>query len=196
MKSSSVVLRVLNVRHSEWKLVKTLFLFEFFQGAAIAFFFTGAFALFLGKFQIFELPKVLIYSSFLLWAASYIYSKLEAKLKITTLAKVVTVFMALSILAFRLAVDAMPPVFLFLMLAWFNVLYLLNNLEFWGITSLLFDVRQSKRLFGLISAGDIPAKFIGYTLALLVVGSIGTANLLWIGMGCMVASFPCIIAIE
>ena len=29
----------------------------------------------------------------------------------------------------------------------------------------LFDVRQSKRLFAVISGGDIPAKFIGYTMA-------------------------------
>jgi hypothetical protein len=90
-------------------------------------------------------------------------------MNIITLAKSMTLFIALSFLLFRFSVDAMPPAFLYLMLAWFNVLYLLNNLEFWGITSLLFDVRQSKRLFGLISAGDIPAKFIGYTLALVLV---------------------------
>jgi hypothetical protein len=82
------------------------------------------------------------------------------------------------------------------MIAWFNMLYLLNNLEFWGITSLLFDVRQSKRLFGLISSGDIPAKFVGYTMALLLVSYIGTANLLWVGFFCMLASLPCIIIIE
>ena len=120
----------------------------------------------------------------------------KAKLNIITLAKGITLFMAVSFLLFRFAVDAMPPAFLYLMLAWFNVLYLLNNLEFWGITSLLFDVRQSKRLFGLISAGDIPAKFIGYTLALLLVSFIGTANLLWVGFACILASLPSLYAIE
>jgi hypothetical protein len=78
-------------------------------------------------------------------------------MKITTLARYLTVFMSVSFLVFRLGVFVFPPSFLYWMLAWFNVLYLLNNLEFWGIASLLFDVRQSKRLFGLISAGDIPA---------------------------------------
>ena len=196
MKPTSLLLRILNVRTNEWKLVKVLFLMEFFQGAAIAFFFTSAFALFLDKFDISEFPRVFIYSAFLLWLAGFIYSKLEAKIHITTLAKGVTIFMALSFLVFRFALSAMPPGFLFLMIAWFNMLYLLNNLEFWGITSLLFDVRQSKRLFGLISAGDIPAKFIGYTLALLLVSFIGTANLLWVGFFCMLASLPCLIIIE
>jgi ATP:ADP antiporter, AAA family len=196
MKPTSTLLRILNVRSNEWKLVRTLFIFEFFQGAGIAFFFTSAFALFLDKFHISELPKVLIYSSFLLWIVGYIYSKLEAKMNIITLAKSMTLFIALSFLLFRFSVDAMPPAFLYLMLAWFNVLYLLNNLEFWGITSLLFDVRQSKRLFGLISAGDIPAKFIGYTLALVLVSYIGTANLLWVGFVCILASLPCLYSIE
>jgi ATP:ADP antiporter, AAA family len=196
MKPTSTLLRVLNVRSNEWKLVRTLFIFEFFQGAGIAFFFTSAFALFLDKFHISELPKVLIYSSFLLWIVGYVYSKLESRLNLITLAKTITVFIALSFLLFRFAVDAMPPVFLYLMLSWFNVLYLLNNLEFWGIASLLFDVRQSKRLFGLISAGDIPAKFIGYTLALVLVSYIGTANLLWVGLGCILASLPCLFTIE
>lgn len=196
MKPTRTLLRILNVRSSEWKLVRTLFIFEFFQGAGIAFFFTSAFALFLDKFHISELPKVLIYSSFLLWMVGYVYSKLEARLSIITLAKSITLFIALSFLIFRFAVDAMPASFLYLMLSWFNVLYLLNNLEFWGIASLLFDVRQSKRLFGVISAGDIPAKFIGYTLALVLVSYIGTANLLWVGLGCILASLPCLFTIE
>jgi HEAT repeat protein len=71
--------------------------------------------------------------------------------------------------------------FYYMMLAWFNVLYLVNNLEFWGLAAQLYDVRQSKRLFGVISSGDIPAKFLGYSIALLVIPYIGTQNLLLAG---------------
>lgn len=184
------VLRILNVRTNEWSLVKGLFLFEFFQGAGIAFFNTASFALFLDHFSVTELPKVFIYSAFLLWAAGFIYSRLEAHLKITTLARGITIFMAASFLLFWISARTMPPVFLYLPMAWFNVLYLLDNLQFWGMASLLFDVRQSKRLFGIISAGDIPAKFIGYSLALALVSYVGTSNLLLVGLGCMVASLP------
>lgn len=186
----SVWLHILNVRRSEWKLVKTLYLFEFFQGAGLAFFFTASFALFLSKFSIAELPKIFIYSAFLLWIAGFIYTKLEASCDIIKLSKYITLFTAACFLTFRLTLASMPPGFLFLMLSWFNVLYLLNSLQFWGIASQLFDVRQSKRLFGLISAGDIPAKFIGYSLALLLVSYIGTENLLWIGFFCILGSLP------
>lgn len=196
MKPSSYLLRILNVRPNEWKLVRRLFFFEFFQGAGIAFFFTAAFAMFLNRFHINELPYVMIYSAFLLWLAGYIYSKMEAKMRITAVARYLTFFMAGSFLVFRLGVEIFPPRFLYWMLAWYNVLYLLNNLEFWGISSLLFDVRQSKRLFGLISAGDIPAKFIGYSVALVLVSYVGTANLIWVGFACMLASLPSLLSIE
>jgi ATP:ADP antiporter, AAA family len=38
-------LRVLNVYPNEWHIVKRLYLFQFFQGAGIAFFFTSNFLL-------------------------------------------------------------------------------------------------------------------------------------------------------
>ncbi len=189
--------RTFNIRPGEGWLVKKLFLLQFFQGAGIAFFFTAAFALFLSGFQVTELPSVFIFSSLLLWITGFIYSRVEHKMPISKLAIWITVFMLISMLAFRMAyVYVKASWFIYVMLAWFNVLYLLNNLEFWGVASLIFDARQSKRLFGVISAGDIPAKFIGYTLALLTVSYIGTINLLWFGAACMLASLPFLISIR
>ncbi|MDO9376671.1 MAG: hypothetical protein Q7T76_19755, partial [Ferruginibacter sp.] len=161
MKQKNFWLRTLNVRSEEGWLVKKLFLLQFFQGAGIAFFFTAAFALFLSHYPVTELPHVFIFSSLLLWVAGIIYSRVEHHFEISKLAIIITVFMLISMLGFRIAFDFVKDDwFLYGMLAWFNVLYLLNNLEFWGVASLLFDARQSKRLFGVISSGDIPAKFI------------------------------------
>ena len=53
-------------------------------------------------------------------------------------------------------------------MAGYRVIYLLTNLEFWGVSAVVFDVRQSKRLFGLISAGDMPAKALGAGLAIVI----------------------------
>ena len=47
----------------------------------------------------------------------------------------------------------------------------------------MFDVRQSKRLFSIVSAGDVPAKMVGYIIALAFSSLIGTENLLWIAAG-------------
>ncbi|HET9433332.1 MAG TPA: hypothetical protein VFO37_06220, partial [Chitinophagaceae bacterium] len=163
-------LRVLNVQSHEGKVVKQLYLFQFFQGAGLAFFFTSSFAQFLERFKITELPWVMIASAFLLWLTGWLYTVLEHKFGLKKFNFWAIIVMTLSILLlwiFNSRTD--HDWFLYLMLAWYNVLYLINNLQFWGIAALLFDLRQSKRLFAVISAGDIPAKFIGYSLALVVV---------------------------
>ena len=184
-------LRVLNVHSNEGKVVKQLYLFQFFQGAGIAFFFTSSFAQFLERFKITELPWVMVASAFLLWLAGWLYTTFEHKLGLKKFNFWAIILMTLSILLlwiFNSRTD--QDWFLYLMLAWYNVLYLINNLQFWGIAALLFDLRQSKRLFAVISSGDIPAKFIGYSLALVVVPYTGTQNLLLLGAGFMLASVP------
>ena len=181
----------MNVRRDEWWLVQKLFLLQFFQGAGIAFFFTASFSRFLEHFPVAHLAYVFILSSFLLWAAGFFYGKLEHNVSSSKLSVIITVVLAFSMILFRVGAEFISDNwFYFLMLAWFYVLYLLNNLMFWGMASQLYDVRQSKRLFSVISAGDIPAKFIGYSVAVLIVSFTGTANLLIAGFIFILLSFP------
>lgn len=191
MRASLFLLKALNVRKDEWRLVQKLFLLQFFQGAGITFFFTSAFSRFLEHFPVSGLAYVFILSSFLLWVTGFVYTKLEHHLPPYRLCIIITSVLAASMILFRAGVEFIQDNwFYFLMLAWFNVLYLLNNLMFWGMASQLYDVRQSKRLFGVISAGDIPAKFIGYSVALVIVYYTGTANLLLVGVFFIFLSYP------
>ena len=170
MRKGKFWLRVFNVRTEEWPLVKRLFILQFLQGAGIAFFFTTSFIQFLEKYPITELPWVMVISSGLLWICGWLYNHFEHKLHSKTLSVAVTIFMGVSVLLLASANYFLAHSWIFyLMLAWFNVLYLLNNLEFWGLASQLFDIRQSKRLFGVISGGDIPAKLLGYSTAALLI---------------------------
>ncbi len=189
-------LRTLNVDQGEWWIVRKLMILQFLQGAGIAFFFTAAFTTFLDTMPITELPWVMIYSAGLLWFTGFLYNKAEHHLSFNVLLIINTVLMAASMLAFRItAYFPHGSWFIYGMLAWFNALYLLNNLQFWGIATLVFDLRQSKRLFGLISSGDIPAKFIGYTMAVLLIDFTGAMNLLYAGAFTMLASLPFIFSI-
>jgi ATP/ADP translocase/HEAT repeat protein len=189
-------LRLLNVDQGEWWVVKNLMLLQFLQGAGIAFFFTASFAGFLERFPITELPWVMIAAAFMLWITGFVYTKAEHALPFPKLIIGVTLLMASSFIFFRLVgYSSTTGTYLYWMLAWFHTLYLLNNLQFWGIATIVFDLRQSKRLFGLISSGDIPAKFIGYTLASFIVPYTGTMNMLYLGAGCLLGSIPFILKI-
>ncbi|ULQ50668.1 HEAT repeat domain-containing protein [Flavihumibacter fluvii] len=191
MKSNQFWLKLLNVHTNEWGVVRKLFWLQFFQGAGITFFFSAEFSRFLDKFPVYQLPWVMVIASFMLWIAGFIYSKLEHIIPFKTFNIAMIVLMALSMLMVRVGSNYFSgDWFDYVSFAWFYVLYLLNNLEFWGIAAQLFDIRQSKRLFGVVSAGEIPAKFVGYTLAYFIVGFTGTLNLLLIGVFCMICSIP------
>lgn len=159
------ILQLFNIRSDESGLVINLFGLQFFQGAGVAIFNSVVLALFIKHFNVLGLPKVYLFSAVLLWVVGYGYSKVEHALSIKKLVPLIILFVSASILLFSIKYsDSNSSWFLFAMLSWYYVIYLLTNLEFWGLAALQFDIRQSKRLFGMIGAGDIPAKLIGYSL--------------------------------
>ena len=185
------LLRLLNVRPSEWKVVSQLFWLQFFMGTGIAFFFTASFSHFLEEFSASQLAWVMILSSPLLFVTGWIFNKFEHHFNLTRVGTIVIIFMAASILFLQICSKLITADwFDYLIFAWYYVLYLASNLCFWSITSTLFDVRQSKRLFAVISAGDIPAKFIGYTMAYFFVKAIGPLNMLWPAFAFMLGALP------
>lgn len=175
----SRILTLLNVRSSEAPLVTNLFWLQFFQGAGVAIFNTTAFALFLQHFDVLELPKVYLFSAVLLWITGWLYSKAEHALPVKILVPAIIGVVALSILGFRAFYSQdNSRWFLFFLFSWYYIIYLLTNLEFWGLAALQFDIRQSKRLFGMIGAGDIPAKLIGYSAVPVLVKFFSSENML------------------
>lgn len=191
MNSRHFLPKLLNVRHSEWKVVTKLFWLQFFMGTGIAFFFTASFSHFLEKFSASQLAWVMIISSPILFVTGWIFNQFEHRMHLVRVGTIVIVLMSASILFFQLSSNWITADwFSYLTFAWYYVLYLASNLCFWSITSTLFDVRQSKRLFAVISGGDIPAKFIGYTIAYFFVKTIGPLNLLWPAFIFMFLSLP------
>jgi hypothetical protein len=71
----------------------------------------------------------------------------------------------------------------------FRVIYLLINLEFWGLSAVVFDVRQSKRLFSVIGSGDMPAKALGAVLAVLIHSPSVLMILLAVSLVCFALAF-------
>jgi len=185
------LLKLLNVRPSEWKVVSQLFWLQFFMGTGIAFFFTASFSHFLEKFSASQVAWVMIVSSPLLFFTGWVFNKFEHRMHLTRVGTIVIILMAISILIFQLSSNWIKDDwFYYLTFAWYYVLYLASNLCFWSITSTLFDVRESKRLFAVISGGDVPAKFIGYTMAYFFVKAIGPLNLLWPAFVFMLGALP------
>ncbi len=185
-----MLLKILGVDKHEAPLVFPLLLHNFFLGVGIAFLFTSASAVFLHTFEGEQLAIAFVAAGLLMMGVSRLYAHFEHKFKLQTYLPAVVLSLAVILLLVRLAGYAVShAVMAFAMLLAYRIVYLLANLEFWGLASLVFNVRQSKRLFGLIGSGDIPAKMLGYLAVTLLSESVELENLLYVSMVAFLASF-------
>jgi len=64
------------------------------------------------------------------------------------------------------------------LMIWFEVVWALTSLEFWGLAGRLMNLRQGKRLFGLIGSGDMVATVIGgFSMSYFVASSLSAVRL-------------------
>jgi AAA family ATP:ADP antiporter len=178
-----------NVEPGEGRLVRLLLLNFFLLGAAFNFTQTAAFTLFLVKFDAQSLPYVYITNAVVVSLITFIYLKLGERLSFSKLLVFNLAFLFLVIGAFRLGLALSGAGWLvFSLPVLFQVLVNLGNIEFWTLAGRLFNVRQGKRLFGLVGSGLWMAIVItGFLIPTLVVW-VGTANLLLLAAGAMVGA--------
>lgn len=173
--------KILNVKTDEFGYVKLLFLHNFFQGIGLAMFFNAANSIFLTQVGSKSLPLVYMFAAILLLVIGIAYSYFERRVSVKKLFFAILILLFISIFLIRLGLSIVDSVWIaFAAIMWYRATSLLNYLEFWGLTSMMLDVRQSKRLFGLVSSGEVTAKLIGYFSIPLLVPYIGKTNLIYI----------------
>ena len=178
-----LILKLLKIKPHETSLVKKLFAVQFLLGVSTAFLFTSSLTKFISVYDINALPYVYMASALFLIVFNRIYSYLDERMTSPKLLEVVILFSIVSVALFWLGISYVPFKWASLLLAaWYLVIYMLINYAFWGMASMLFNVRESRRLFSLVGAGDIPAKMLGYVSVTALVPFIGVNNLLWISV--------------
>ncbi len=175
-----------NIEPGEGRLVALMLAHSFFIGGARIFLRTAGYALFLVEHGAQALPYVYIGIGAVAALLSFAYLKLSERLSFSKLLLANVGLLLLSLLGFRLGLGMTAARWLtFALPIWYEVLWTLTNLEFFGLAGRLFNVRQAKRLSGLIGAGGQVAIIVGGLLAPLVVALIGTPNLLLVAAASM-----------
>lgn len=183
-----------DIRTGEERSITMLLVHSFCMGLSLVYFETAAYALFLDAFEARQLPYVYMISAPVAALFGVIYSQLEGKLSLSRLFPLVLGLLLASVVIFYCSVSFVKLDWVRMgMLAWFNVMMILLNLEFWGLANSLLNVRQGRRLFGFIGGGEILAGILGGFSVSLLVELLGTENLLLfsgLGMvGCMASIF-------
>lgn len=189
--------RLFNIEPGESTLVILMMVYSAAIGIAINYYFTASSALFLGEFEIASLPFIILAAGFALIITRMIYARLEKRLSPARLQIASLVFLIVMLVAIRVGlalVDA--PWLLFTVMVLFRVMILFLIVGFWSMANGLFTLTQSKRLFPLISAGDVIGGMIGAFLIPTIVSAIGTENLFLVVLGSIGLCLVCVVIVQ
>ncbi len=177
------ILQLLNLKHSESRHVTDLLTVQFFIGIANAFINIVAFTLFIKTLSVTEIPQAYVVIAFALLIINLVYEKLEHMFSPLQLVKVIIAGSALILLVLWLGMFfGNKHDFVFALVVFSFLIYMITGYAFWGLVSLLYNIRESKRVFSIVGSGDIPAKLIGYMATPLLIPIIGINNLIWLAI--------------
>jgi len=166
-----------------------LFLHSFLSGISLVFFETAANTLFLMEYNISELPYVYIIASVLSVFIGVLYTKIEKKVDIQNLLKISLYFVLLMIVAFFVLIKFNDNKLSFMGIMIFkDILWMFVGMEFGILTGIIFDIRQGKRLFGLLMTGEILSGILGGLSISYILNYIETIDLLLISSLSLVLS--------
>ena len=168
-----------SVRPEEGGRVVLLFAVSFSIGLCRVFFDSTSNALFLSSFDISALASVYMIGAVVTTLLGVTYARLEPRVPPAFLlvGTLVIICATLGGLTVALLVTGSRWLAMVLMV-WKECLDIILNLVFWATAGFLFDVREGKRLFGLIAGGEILAKILGGLVVPLVAETVGTAGLM------------------
>ena len=152
----TAILKSLSIEQGEESKVFLLLLQSFFLGTFMATYETVSTALFQDYFEDSKVASSLIISGCVGIVFSFIYGQLQKRINFSSLA--IIILFVVSAITFTLRfgfgfLPVEPLVFtIFLMLGPLNVVSILS---FWGVVTRIFNLRQGKRLFGLVDTGLI-----------------------------------------
>ena len=84
------------------------------------------------------------------------FARLQQRLALHTLLSITLGLLFVSAALLRLGLWlGSPQALVFGLVLWYRLLYVLLGLVFWGLAGRLLDLRQGKRLFGLVGTGEL-----------------------------------------
>lgn len=191
------VSRAFGVRRGEGARVAFLLAHSLFNGVFSAFFLTAANALFLDRFEISYLPLAYIAAAAVGYVTIMAFSRLEKTAGVATL--LVTNVAALLVLSgtfWLLARTTGAGWVVFAMFVAVGPMFSLVALGFWGLAGRLFDLREGKRLFGLVGAGEEVSTIVGlFSIPLLIRALSGPIPLLLVATVGLAGSLAVVVVI-
>ncbi len=198
MSLTRAVRSAVGIRADEASRVGWLVAHSLFVGLFSAFFLTSANALFLARFEVGFLPVAYIAAALVGYVALMLFSRLQKALPLPRALVLNLAFLLAMAAALWLAALASANRWIaFLMFVWVGPAFSLLALGYWALAGRLFDLRQGKRLFALVGAGEEVVTVIGlFSVPVLVRALGGPVHLLPIALAGLVGCLAVVVAIS
>ncbi|HSM82783.1 MAG TPA: MFS transporter [Nodosilinea sp.] len=181
-------LDLINLRPGEEE--RTLLMFAFYTATSMGILWleVSSAALFLGEYGAASLPWIYIFSAGVGLGLSVVYSWLQRLFPLRRVIVIIALLMALPILGFRwgLTVPLLAAPMVFSMRLWIEAIYGLNDLNLSVTANQLFNIREIKRAFPIISSGNLVADVISGFSVYLLLNLVGLQNVLLLSFVVMV----------
>lgn len=171
--------RTLGIRAGEGGTTALLVGQAFFLGVALLTAYTPANALFLATFTADWIPYTYLAAALVVTAAGLLFLGLSRRVRLSTL--LLGTFSGITAIqaSLWLGLRATPSDGLvFGAMVWFRLFWVVGNLALWAMVNRLYDVRQAKRLFPLITASCVLAIILSGAAISPLVGWLGPVDLM------------------
>ncbi|QQE65373.1 MFS transporter [Leptolyngbya sp. BL0902] len=181
-------LNLINLRADEQG--RTLLMFAFYTATSMGILWleVSSAELFLGKYGAARLPWIYIFSAGVGLGMSVVYSWLQRLFPLRWVIVLISLLMALPIPIFLwgLSVESFTFLTVFLLRLWIEAIYNLNDLNLSVTANQIFNIREIKRAFPIISSGNLLADVLsGFSVAILM-RFIGLQNVMMLSFGVMI----------
>lgn len=174
------ILRLVNLRPEESERTFLMFVAYTATSIGILWLEMSSAALFLTSYGAEFLPWIYIASAAIGLGLNSIYSVLQRLLPLRHVIVLIAVLMALPLLVFRvgLAIPALYTITIFIMRLWNEAIFALNEVNTSVTANQIFNIREIKRTYPLISSGNLVSDVIsGFSLPLML-ALLGIENIL------------------
>lgn len=184
------ILTALNIRKGEERNVFLLLAQYFFMGAAMLFAQSASFALFFTAWDATAMPYIYLGIALIVSSITALFLKISERTSLARFLVLSVLFVLCGTIALRIGLAFTSSKWLMLILPiWSQTLVNISITAFWTLSSSLFDVRQGKRVFGLLNAGSWLAYVVMGPFTTPLVNALGTENLYIVIALCMLIAF-------
>jgi len=154
----------------------------------------GTVALFLGKYGANSLPLIYIAGAAMSAVLSFFYSWLQKILPLRVVIVAIAPCMVLPLLLLRVGLELPDAIItIFMLRLWVDALYIVNDLNTSIAANQLFNIREIKRAYPLVSSGMLVADVIsGFSLPLLL-QAVGLHNVILVAVPVILLGTPILV---